>query len=78
MVRVVLSVFLVGDALYVNNTYTQRDVEIRSYGKILGTWWRWRKFIGSDGNSGGSLNCFNTNDYTSNNGCTSGDTTNGA
>ena len=32
-----------GDALYVNNTYTQRDVEIRSYGRIWG-WWRWRKF----------------------------------
>ena len=65
-----------GDALYVNNTYTQRDVEIRSYGRI------WAGggggSSGNDGNKGGSLNCFNTNNYTSNNGCTSGDTTNGA
>ena len=65
-----------GDALYVNNTYTQRDVKIRSYGKI------WAGggggSSGNNGNKGGSLNCFNTNNYTSNSGCTSGDTTNGA
>ena len=47
-----------GDALYVNNTYTQRNVEIRSYGKIWaggggGT-------SGSDGNDGSSLNCYNS------------------
>ena len=48
-----------GDALYVNNTYTQSDVEIRSYGKIWaggggGT-------SGSDGNDGASLSCSETN-----------------
>ena len=47
-----------GDALYVNNTYTQRNVEIRSYGKIWaggggGT-------SGSDGSAGASLNCSST------------------
>ena len=48
-----------GDALYVNNTYTQSDVEIRSYGKIWsggggGT-------SGNDGNDGASLSCSETN-----------------
>ena len=48
-----------GDALYVNNTYTQRKVEIRSYGKI------WAGggggSSGNSGNSGSSLNCSGTN-----------------
>ena len=48
-----------GDALYVNNTYTQRDVEIRSYGKI------WAGggggSSGNSGNSGSALNCSGTN-----------------
>ena len=47
-----------GDALYVNNTYTQSNVDIRSYGKIWaggggGT-------SGSDGNAGGGINCYNS------------------
>jgi len=45
-----------GDALYVNNTYTQRDVKIRSYGKI------WAGggggSSGNDGNNGSSLSCY--------------------
>ena len=65
-----------GDALYVNNTYTQSNVEIRSYGKI------WAGggggSSGSDGNTGSALNCFNTSNYSSTNGCAEGDTTNGA
>tara|TARA_Y100000361_G_scaffold816_1_gene646 strand:+ start:2739 stop:4292 length:1554 start_codon:yes stop_codon:yes gene_type:complete len=53
-----------GDALYVNNTYTQRDVEIRSYGKIWaggggGT-------SGNSGNSGSSLSCKSTSNVTRN------------
>ena len=53
-----------GDALYVNNTYTQSDVEIRSYGKIWaggggGT-------SGSDGNDGSSLSCSSTSTVTRN------------
>ena len=53
-----------GDALYVNNTYTQSDVEIRSYGKIWaggggGT-------SGNDGNSGSALNCSSTSNVTRN------------
>ena len=56
-----------GDALYVNNTYTQSKVKIRSYGKIwagggAGT-------SGNSGNSGSAINCYNTNTYTSGNGC---------
>lgn len=46
-----------GDALYVNNTYTQRDVKIRSYGKI------WAGggggSSGTDGNKGSGLACYN-------------------
>ena len=46
-----------GDALYVNNTYTQRDVKIRSYGKI------WAGggggSSGNSGNDGNTLNCYN-------------------
>ena len=53
-----------GDALYVNNTYTQSDVEIRSYGKIWaggggGT-------SGNSGNSGSALNCSSTSNVTRN------------
>lgn len=51
-----------GDALYVNNTYTQSDVEIRSYGKI------WSGggggSSGNDGNKGSALNCSSTNTVT--------------
>ena len=65
-----------GDALYVNNTYTPRDVEIRSYGKIWAGGGAGSS--GNDGNNGSALNCFNSSNYTSNSGCTSGDTTNGA
>ena len=54
-----------GDALYVNNTYTQRKVEIRSYGKIWaggggGT-------SGVDGNQGDGLDCYNSATVNSNN-----------
>ena len=53
-----------GDALYVNNTYTQRDVEIRSYGKI------WAGggggSSGNDGNKGSALNCSSTSTVTRN------------
>ena len=53
-----------GDALYVNNEYTQRYVEIRSYGKIWaggggGT-------SGNSGNSGSSLSCSSTVNVTRN------------
>ena len=65
-----------GDALYVNNTYTPRDVEIRSYGKIWAGGGAGSS--GNDGNNGSALNCFNSNNYTTNSGCLSGDTTNGA
>ena len=48
-----------GDALYVNNTYTQSKVEIRSFGKI------WAGggggSSGNSGNSGSALNCSGTN-----------------
>ena len=51
-----------GDALYVNNTYTQRDVEIRSFGKI------WAGggggSSGNDGNAGSALNCKSVNTVT--------------
>ena len=53
-----------GDALYVNNTYTQSDVEIRSYGKI------WAGggggSSGSDGSAGSALNCSSTSTVTRN------------
>ena len=65
-----------GDALYVNNTYTPRDVEIRSYGKIWAGGGAGSS--GNDGNNGSALNCFNSSNYTTNSGCLSGDTTNGA
>ena len=64
-----------GDALYVNNTYTPRDVEIRSYGKIWAGGGAGSS--GNDGNGGSSLNCFNSSNFTSNNGCGNA-TTNGA
>ena len=52
-----------GDALYVNNTYTQRDVKIRSYGKI------WAGggggSSGSDGTKGSDLACYNSTNVTS-------------
>ena len=43
-----------GDALYVNNTYTKSDVEIRSYGKIYSGGGGGAS--GNNGNSGGSIN----------------------
>lgn len=54
-----------GDALYINNTYTKSDVEVRSYGKIYsggggGT-------SGTDGNAGGSLSCSTTNYFNTGN-----------
>lgn len=56
-----------GDALYVNNTYTQSNVEIRSYGKI------WAGggggSSGSDGTKGSNLNCYNVGTNTQNNAC---------
>ena len=56
-----------GDALYVNNTYSKRNVEIRSYGKI------WSGggggSSGNDGNNGTSLSCYNVGTNTQNNGC---------
>ncbi len=50
-----------GDALYVNNTYTKSDVEIRSYGRIwagggAGT-------SGNPGNPGGSINNCSATQY---------------
>ena len=48
-----------GDALYVNNTYTQRDVEIRSYGRIWAIGGGGSS--GSDGSAGSALNCSETN-----------------
>ena len=54
-----------GDALYVNNTYTQRKVDIRSYGKI------WAGggggSSGSDGSDGGGLDCYNSAEVNSSN-----------
>jgi len=54
-----------GDALYVNNTYTQRNVEIRSYGKI------WAGggggSSGNDGSKGSDLSCYNSTNVTSDN-----------
>lgn len=50
-----------GDALYVNNTYTKSDVEIRSYGKIYSGGGGGAS--GNSGNSGGSLNCSSTNNF---------------
>jgi hypothetical protein len=64
-----------GDALYVNNTYTPRDVEIRSYGKIWAGGGAGSS--GNDGNGGSSLNCFTSSNFTSGNGCGNA-TTNGA
>jgi len=56
-----------GDALYVNNTYTNREVEVRSYGKI------WSGggggSSGNRGNSGSSLSCYNIGYYTTNGSC---------
>ena len=43
-----------GDALYVNNTYTRSDVEIRSYGKIFAGGGGGAQ--GNAGNSGGRIN----------------------
>jgi len=43
-----------GDALYVNNTYTRSDVEIRSYGKIFAGGGGGAQ--GNAGNSGGTIN----------------------
>ena len=43
-----------GDALYVNNTYTKSDVEIRSYGKIFAGGGGGAQ--GTAGNSGGNIN----------------------
>jgi len=50
-----------GDALYVNNTYTKSDVEIRSYGKIYSGGGGGSS--GNSGNSGSSLNCSSTNNF---------------
>jgi hypothetical protein len=54
-----------GDALYVNNTYTKSDVEIRSYGKIYSGGAGGAS--GNSGNSGGSLNCSSTNNFSTGN-----------
>ena len=54
-----------GDALYINNTYTKSDVEVRSFGKI------WSGggggSPGNSGNSGGSLSCSSTNYFNTGN-----------
>lgn len=51
-----------GDALYVNNTYSERDVEIRSFGKI------WSGggggSSGNSGNSGPSIECYSNTTWT--------------
>lgn len=56
-----------GDALYVNNTYSKRSVEVRSYGKI------WAGggggSSGNDGNPGSGLACYNKGTNTQNNYC---------
>jgi len=63
-----------GDALYVNNTYTQSNVKlnIASDGKIWaggggGT-------DGNNGNTGSNLSCYNLNTYNTNSGCGSNQT----
>ena len=56
-----------GDALYVNNTYSKRSVEVRSYGKI------WAGggggSSGNDGNAGSGLACYNVGSNAQNNAC---------
>jgi len=55
-----------GDALYVNNTYTKSDVEIRSYGKIYSGGGGGAS--GNNGNSGGSINnCSSTSNFNTSN-----------
>lgn len=54
-----------GDALYVNNTYTKSDVEIRSYGKIYSGGGGGAS--GNSGNSGGSLTCSSTSYFSTSN-----------
>ena len=55
-----------GDALYVNNTYTRSDVEIRSYGKIFAGGGGGAQ--GTAGNSGGTItNCSTTQNTNTNN-----------
>lgn len=51
-----------GDALYINNTYSQRNVRVRSYGKI----WSGGGGGGSgnNGNSGPGLSCYTTPTWT--------------
>ena len=66
-----------GDALYVNNTYTQRDVKIRSYGKIWAGGGAGSP--GNSGNDGNTLNCYNKDNYENNDGGGCGnDTTTGS
>ena len=56
-----------GDALYVNNTYSKRSVEVRSYGKI------WAGggggSSGNDGNPGSGLACYTVGTNTQSNYC---------
>ena len=54
-----------GDALYVRNTYTKSDVEIRSYGRIWSGGGGGNS--GNSGNSGGSLSCSSTNYFSTGN-----------
>lgn len=59
-----------GDALYVNNTYTKSDVEIRSYGKIYSGGGGGAS--GNPGNSGPSLLCSSTSNFSTSNPFTGG------
>jgi len=54
-----------GDALYINNTYTKSDVEIRSYGKIYSGGGGGSS--GNPGNSGPSLSCSSTSNFSTSN-----------
>jgi hypothetical protein len=58
-----------GDALYVNNTYTKSnvDLKINSNGKIWSGGGGGND--GNSGNRGGSLNCYSSSTYTTNGGC---------
>lgn len=59
-----------GSALYVNNTYTNSDVELRVYGRV------WSGggggISGNPGNSGASLSCSSTSYFSTSNPFTSG------
>lgn len=59
-----------GDALYINNTYSKSDVEVRSYGKIYSGGGGGSP--GSPGNTGPSLSCSSTSNFNTGNPFTGG------